>query len=216
MENTPRGFVAVLLLILAAILVGGGVYFFYTQQHTPASKPAVAPSVTKDVASTEPGITCRENDQYFVVQKDNAPDVGSDLLVKYKTSPDQQIPCTYSVGTGDYEIQNGNGAQYFSALAGNFLITDNGTAPDPRGLTVFDLTKRAQVFADIYSKPLSMDGMAVTYWVASGETPTADNCPGLSEYQSNGLGAALETRVTLDLSALTKSISSEQRCAARQ
>jgi hypothetical protein len=219
MRQPQRGFAIVFFLIFAALLVLG-TYLYYqsgaqSSQHV-ADTTAPASTGMRIVTGEVAGIICYENAQYVVIAKDNTPDVGIDLLVKYKSSPEQQIACTYTVQAGDYEIKNGNGAQYYYTITGNFLITDNGTAPDPRGLAVFDLEKRALVFTDRYSKPISVDGTTVQYWATSTEEPTDANCPDMAAWKAGGLGAAIDVHVSLNLTTLQKTDMGERRCAARQ
>lgn len=214
MKNLKWTVVIPLLLVLALALVGGMMYSSFKSGSQ--SSDSSATSTDSSIPSDEPGVSCHDTPLYYVVQKQKADSVGTDILVKYKKSEEEEVACSYKVGQGDYEIANGDGAQYLYAITNNFLITDNGTAPDPRGLVVFDLNKRKEIFTDQYSKPLNVDGTTVTYWATSKKTPTAENCPDLASYQSNGLTAAIETEVSVEISTLTKKDLGKERCAARQ
>ena len=158
---------------------------------------------------------CHETQKYFAIENSLADSVGTNILVKYKTTANQHFACSYTVGKNDFEIKNGD-ADYFLAFTDNFLVIDRGTAPDPRGLIVYDLRSRTQVYADRYSKPWSVAGDTITYWNPTDTKATTQNCPKLAEYTSQGLGALIESRVTLDLSTLTKKASGEYRCSVTQ
>jgi hypothetical protein len=157
---------------------------------------------------------CVGNDKYFVISKDKTDEVWSDILIKYKSSPSQIISCQYSKGSGDFEVAGD--AMYVLALENNFLIIDSGTGPDPRGLTVYDLNTRKKVFEDSYSSPVDIQNNVINYWTDSTKTATEKNCPDLKEWQADGLGAAIDAHVSLNISTLTKTDLGEYRCSARQ
>ena len=113
----------------------------------------------------------------------------------------------------NYEYQE---AQYFLASTTDFLIIDQGTAPDPRTIIVYDLNKCEKVYEGQYSKPFSLADNMVTYWEPTSEEVTNKNCPEHQGYEKNGLGAGIENLITLDLSSLAKTFLNESRCRARQ
>ena len=160
-------------------------------------------------------LSCNDSPNYFIISKSLTDSVGSDILVKSKTSQSQIIPCVYTVGQNDFEIKNAM-AEYFLAATGHFLILDSGTAPYPRGLIVYDLNTREKIYTDKYSQPISVSGSSVTYWSPTSIKPTALNCPKLAEYSAGGLGAEVEHFVTLDLPSATKTDSGQSRCSATQ
>ena len=158
--------------------------------------------------------TCNENSKYFVLSNSY---LGS-FIVKYKTTPDQKISCIYSVTNPDFEIK-GLEATYFLALTDNFLILDQGTAPPPRGLLVYDLRSRKQVYSDTYADfaiPTTTNGDTITYWDPTNEKPTSKNCSSLNEYTADGLGVVIESQVSLDLNSLSKKDLGEYRCSPTQ
>ncbi|MDR3547689.1 MAG: hypothetical protein P4M11_05380 [Candidatus Pacebacteria bacterium] len=205
-----------IILIIAAIIVIGVASFFAVKFWMP--KPAVETSqeetsfVTTDSTDKR---TCHESEKYFEVQNSLGDLVGSDILIKYKTAIDQRFSCTFIVENGDFEIKNAD-ADYFLAFTDNFLLIDRGTAPEPRGLIVYDLRSRKQVYEDRYASPWSVAGDTVTYWNPVDTKVTTQNCPDLATYTSQGLGAVIESQVTLDLTTLTKKATGEYRCSITQ
>lgn len=161
------------------------------------------------------GDTCHETQSYYGIEKHLGDSVTTKILVKYKASPDQHFKCIYSVAKGDFEITNGE-ADHLLTFTNNFLVLDRGTAPEPRGLMVYDLHTRKQVYTDRYATPWGGSGDTITYWSPVATKPTANTCPKLGEYTKQGLGAVIEDKVTLDLSTLTKKDSGESRCMATQ
>jgi hypothetical protein len=217
---------------IIALLLAGGAYFYFQNTTAPlTTQPATATSTTETAAD---GTTCHDSAKYFVIEKNRTDSVGSDVLVKYKTSPNQHIDCAYFVDKSDYEILNGeNGAQYFFAVTGNFLLMDNGTGPEQRELTIFDLNKRTQVFADEYTgtRDIGINGTLVQYWTTTpshtngvpiidssgtAEPATQANCPEFEQYRSDGLTPSIVAHVSLDLSTLVKTDSGQRRCDAQQ
>ena len=107
-------------------------------------------------------------------------------------------------------------AEFFLASTTDFILIDQGTAPDPRGLIVFDLKKCQRVYNDRYSKPFEVQGNTVTYWNPIDEPVTEKNCPEGKTYTKQGLGVGIELLVTLDLSTLEKKSLNQFRCQPRQ
>jgi hypothetical protein len=159
-------------------------------------------------------INCKDSSKYFVISRSEN-DSGTDFLVKYKTSNNQIMPCSYIVEKTDFELKD-QAATYFLALTDDFLILDSGTAPDPRGLTVYNLNSRKKVYTDSYSKPISIQNDTMIYWSPIEEKVTNENCPEISQYLANGLSAGIEARVSLSLSNLIKKELGEYRCSPRQ
>jgi hypothetical protein len=160
-------------------------------------------------------LQCHDSPKYFAVEKSLADSVGSDILIKYKTEPSQNIPCAYTPVSGDLELKNVM-AEYFLTFTDNFLVLDKGTAPEPRGLVVYDLRTREMVFTDSYAKPVEVVGDSITYWSKTDQKPTIQNCPNLAEYTGYGLGAVVMSKVTVDLSSRIKSDLGVFECIAVQ
>jgi type II secretory pathway pseudopilin PulG len=155
------------------------------------------------------GLTCYDNLKYFLIAKD-----GSNNIVKYKTDSNQNIPCEYIVGENDFK--SGAGAEYFMSFDGKFLLTDSGTAPGCRGLTVYDLDKKRTIYKDTYCTPVTIDGSIVSYWTPTKVKPDNTNCPNLSEYLSQTGSAEIESHVSLNLDTLVKKDFGESRCSVTQ
>lgn len=159
---------------------------------------------------------CISNEKYFVISKQAEDYAGSDILVKYKSSPAEEIACDYSKGESDFEILNNQGAQYILALENDFLILDSGTGPDPRGLIVYDVKKQKKIFTDGYSQPVTIKDNSISYWAESSIKATESNCASFLENQGHGNPSAIDKRITLNLLTLTTKDLGEQRCSSRQ
>lgn len=161
------------------------------------------------------GLECHDSLKYFAVQKSLSDTVGSDILIKYKTNSSQNYPCAYNVANGDFELKNVL-AEYFLTFTDNFLVLDKGTAPEPRGLIVYDLRSRKIVFTDSYAKPVTVSGDSIIYLSKTSIKPTIANCPSLNDYTKNGLGAVIMSKITVDLSTLDKKDLGPTVCLATQ
>jgi hypothetical protein len=183
----------ILILIILIITITIGAYCFVKKEKT---------LVVKDLGTIS-GLECHDSPKYFFIQKSLSDSVGSNILIKYKTNPNQSFPCTYTVTSSDFEIQNVL-AEYFLMFTDNFLVLDSGTAPPPRGLIVYDLNSRNKIFIDIYTKPVTVTGDNITYFSKTSIEPTIQNCPSLKDYTENSLGAVIISKVTVNLSSLDK------------
>jgi hypothetical protein len=157
-------------------------------------------------------LICHESSNYLAISRPMISSPGSDLLIKYKASASQKIPCNYFVEKNDFELKNNGGSNYFMGLEGKFLIMDSGTAVNNRGITVYDLSKQDKVFSDLYSsgEPV-IDNNTITYWTNTNELTTIENCPQL--YNSGG---AIVSQVFFDFSTLIKKDLGNIRCVYQE
>ena len=175
----------------------------------------VVDRVRKQIISAEMNqVRCYQSTRYFVVAKDLKGKGGTDFLVKYKSTADEKLPCRYLFGKNDFEIKN-EWAEYFAGLTSHFLILDSTTGPGPSGLTIWDLKKRKKVYEGSWSDPMEITDDSIVYWAETGEA-TVDNCPERARWESHGLGAAIETKVVLNLSDFSVSKTKQTRCSPRQ
>lgn len=202
-SRRTRAILAIVLLAVYILIVL--TIFVFTGA---SSKDDVSVSASQD-------LTCYSSTMYMVIQKRVDDSVSSNILVKYKKSADQIIPCVYTVQPEDFEITNEE-ADSFLLFTTNYLVLDIGTAPEPRTIDVYDLQTHSKVFTDSYAKPIFAQGDTVTYWEPSIETPTNGTCSELAQNQKNGLGSLIEQKVTVDLATQTKVASGEKRCVATQ
>lgn len=168
---------------------------------------------TTDTAMGE--LKCHYNAGYLVVEKPRGSEVGTDILVQRRTDAAATPECAYAKADGDFELSTEDPI-YYLGLTGNFLLLDEGTAPPPRGLKVYDLVQSAMVYSDQYNRPVEIGEGTLTYWQPTKTAPTAENCPDLATLKENGLGAGIERRVKLDVATQTLEVLGETRCSARQ
>jgi hypothetical protein len=216
----------ILLVIVIVIVFGKGAYSIFIKTTSNESRNNILSkqSVQENIQfqqkfnpnqAEQDVFRCVSNDKYFVIEKVLTDRAGSDILVKYKSTNDQQYPCEYLVNDADFEIKS-EWAEYIFALENDFLILDSGTSPPPRGLIIYDLTKRKEVFTDLYSHPIVISSNTVTYWSPTKIEPNEINCPKITEYKLAGLEALIEERVVLTLSTFNRTNLGEHRCSPTQ
>lgn len=236
-----RGFAPIIAIIVAVvvIVIGIGVYDYFgnklnltlPNQFNQSNNIILSPTEATTPTSTQTDInmgnedsfdsipTCYDYKKYFVVTK-NLTGVTTGFLVKYKSSEDQKFECKYIARENDFEIKI-KWAAWVYALENNFFIIDIGTGPPPRGLVVYDLTKRAEVYSDTYSIPIVVSNNTIDYWSQSDEEVTKKNCPEFDKWVAEGLfyyygGVVIYKHVIFDLSSLTKKELGEYKCSRRQ
>jgi len=108
---------------------------------------------------------CCQSPDYFVIEASLIDSVGSDILVKYKKDYSDEIECKYIVGPTDFEIRN-EWAEYFMGIRNNFLMLDSGTGPGPRGLIIYDLSKRKKLYETSCSCPVEyISDSKLSFWL---------------------------------------------------
>lgn len=169
--------------------------------------------------TTSDGNTCYDLKDYFIVTRDEINDPGENILVKYNKNNTKEFNCEYTVEEGDFELKKTrtensntiNFAQYYSNIKDNFLIVDEGTGSS-RTVRIFDIEKHKEVFNDSYHGELNLEGNILTYWRVTKDIPNKENCSKVDEYKKNGVGAQIETKVSLNLIDLTKTQFKEFKC----
>ena len=158
-----------------------------------AAEKSLIASEGKIVSEGSNQIRCYQSPRYFVIEKNIKARVGNDFLVKFKATAEDNPPCSYALEDNDFEIKN-EWAAYFSGLKDDLLFLESYTCPGPFILSIWDLTKRQKVFEGSCNDPIFQDD-SILYWLDTGTAATRDNCPELPQWESHGLGGAIETRV---------------------
>ena len=111
------------------------------------------------------------------------------------------------------------GFEFFQGLAGNVLITDSGSAPDGRILTLYNVDKRSKFLQfDDYAddpKDLAIKNNKLTLWYKTSYA-TKTNCRQYKQWTTQGFGAVLESQVSVDLTSHRVVDTSRRRCQPRQ
>jgi len=160
---------------------------------------------------------CQSSDGFVVYEISRDMEVGSDFIVQ-KNASDMVAgkSCSYFEKPDDYVLADFD-ASYLETVYKNLLVLDSGTGPGPRGLSVYDLSKRETVFEGSYmSSSLEIEGSKLTYWEPVDRLADVENCPVFEENVGYGLGSGFEERVTLELTTLLLERTGQVKCSARQ
>lgn len=203
-----------ILVLFGASYVGRSI----TSQQNKLNEELNTPEIPKDFTLNDN--TCYDRFNYLVVTRVvSLGDSGEDILVKYKTEDNQNIECEYNFTEGDFEIPGSRSddsgvsshSQYFSYIKDNFLIINEGTGTS-RVVRIFDLEKRKEVSSGNYHGELDLRDNILTYWRITNDVPNKENCSKIDEYKKSGVGAQIETKVSLNLNDLTKKEFEEFKC----
>ena len=199
---------------MSIITIFLGAYFIEVMAGEKGQNQTAKMGYKQIIATDTNKVRCYQSTHYLVVAKDLEQKGGTDFLIKYEPDAKAKLPCSYIVADNDFEIKN-EWAEYFAGLTGDSLILDSTTGPGPSGLTIWDLRKRKKVYEGLWAGPTQIKDDSIIYWKET-EEATGDNCPELHQWKSHGLGAAIETKVILDLSDFRISKTKERRCSPRQ
>lgn len=97
------------------------------------------------------------------------------------------------------------------------LITDSGSGPDGRTLTLYAIDKKSKILqlADYSDEDLALKNNKLILWRKTSYA-TKQTCPPYKQWGSQGLGAVIETQVIVDLVTYRVVETSSRRCQPRQ
>jgi hypothetical protein len=97
-----------------------------------------------------------------------------------------------------------------------YLLLDAGTGPDPRVLTVIDVSKNRSILDTAYSSPAEfVDSDKIKFWTERKDSSFL-KCKEFEKRQADGLGCAVDDEVMFDLRKHTFNKTGKSRCAPRQ
>lgn len=156
-----------------------------------------------------------ESNTHWVLTKELEDEVGSDIFVKKRTANDKTPAVDNLLKNNSFSHRNVI-AEYFFGIYHGLLFLDSGTGPEPRGLMIYDIEKKKKVYEGGYSSPISIDSNGkLIFWVEKGEA-TAKNCPQIESWKKEGLDAAIEGKIILDLRTFKTETTPGSRCSPRQ
>lgn len=164
---------------------------------------------------TLPGLRCYTFRSYAVIEKQDTAAVGNDVLVKYRKSSNDRLPCAYLVKSSDFEIKNRLGNS-FLGLLGDLIFIESGTGANVDGLAIYNLSLRKKVFETGIADdgPVGFIGpRTVTLWEPARDA-TKENCPRYRQIEAEGLQPTLEEQYTLDLVKFSSKFTGRTRCSA--
>jgi len=120
---------------------------------------------------------------------------------------------SHIIGTGETE-----GSNFFAGVYKNYLFIDQGTGPDHRILSVYDLNQKKLILLTEYSDPKLQNGLLTYYKTLVPDPGVIKNipCPEAEKWESQGLTVLYEQKETFTLSTARRLPIREYRCRAGQ
>jgi len=158
--------------------------------------------------------------QEYEIHVEPSPELEGMNIFLYSPEMSQGNPCkvdrknaSHIIGTGETEGNN-----FFAGVYGNYLFIDQGTGPDLRILSVYDLSNKKLVLYNEYSDAELKDGV-LTYFKTLVPKPgvVADiSCPDAKKWKKQGLTVIYEQRENFDLNTEMRDTVEDYRCRAGQ
>jgi len=120
---------------------------------------------------------------------------------------------SHIIGTGETE-----GSNFFAGVYKNYLFIDQGTGPDQRILSVYDLDQKKLILLTEYSDPKLKDGV-LTYYKTLVPDPSVIEeipCPEAEKWREQALTVLYEQKETFTLNTGRRLPIREYRCRAGQ
>jgi len=112
---------------------------------------------------------------------------------------------------------------HFEALCGDYLLVDAGCCPGPRGLIVYDLSRKKSILSEMCldwpAAPTLRDGRWLTYMEDLGDFENdlpGVKCPEAAKWRRDQMGVGYEEKVVFDLRSLQKTRTGVITCSPRQ
>ena len=208
--------VCLILLILSVILAGCS---SEANKPTSAQKAGLIPG-TEDPIIKE----CDSGTAYiyknYEIHVEPSPELEGMNIFLYSPEVSKGNPCGLDRKNASHIIGTGEtiGSNYFEGIYGYYLFIDQGTGPDMRILTVYDLSLRKLVLLTEYSDPELKDGI-LTYYKTLVPTPgtmAAIPCPDKDKWEQEGFTILYEQKESFTLSTETRIPVEGYRCRAGQ
>jgi hypothetical protein len=180
-------------------------------------KEVVGNSEAPKIIKLKDNVVCYSYRKYAVIVSPTD-EVGEDIKVIAKLgASDESFLTDLKKAPIHFKVPEGD--NFFYGIFDDLMFIDSGTGPDPRGLDVFDMSQKKNVFSGSYSQPIALDkDRRLIYYeeVDEKKLKKKPDCPEAEEWKQNNLGVAYEEKVSLDLKTFKIARSGQLRCAARQ
>lgn len=152
----------------------------------------------------------------YVVKTLASEAVGDDIEVFRRVQSNSVADSCENTGAPYYTIKNAD-ANYFAGLSGEYLLVDNGTGTDGRGLEVFNLQSKKSIYSTEYYDELEIQqGRFVIYHKFSETKGALKNCRQAAQWKKDGFGIGWGRQSKLDLQTLKETPLGAIRCRAFQ
>ena len=158
--------------------------------------------------------------QEYEIHVEPSPDAQGMNIFIYDPGVSGGNPCGLDRKTAANIISTGEtgGNNFFGGIYENNLFIDQGTGPDRRILSVYNMSTKKLVLYTEYSDPGLKDGV-LTYYKTLVPDPGVINkiaCPDAKEWKDKGLTVLYEQKESFDLKTESRTPIDEYRCRAGQ
>ena len=138
----------------------------------------------------------------------------------YSPEVSNSNPCNLDRATASHIIGTGEteGNNFFAGVYENYLFIDQGTGPDQRMLSIYDLAQKKLILFTEYSDPDLKEGILTYYKTLVPDPGVIENipCPDAKKWTDQGLTVLYEQKETFTLKSESRLPASDYRCRARQ
>jgi hypothetical protein len=127
-----------------------------------------------------------------IITKNNDSEVGEVILIKSMVDKKCKWDKSAWKITGP--------ANYYFGKFQNLIFVDNGTGPDMRQISIFDINSHIQQFNDTYVEPISIAKNQLSYWQPAAIIANKQNCNKFAEASKTGLTPQIQKQMQLNLS----------------
>lgn len=116
------------------------------------------------------------------------------------------------------DTEETEGSNFFSGVYRNYLFIDQGTGPDQRILSVYDLVQNKLILLTGYSDPILKDGVLTYYKPLEPDPGVIENipCPDAQKWRERALTVLYEQKQNFTLKTEIRLPIREYRCRAGQ
>ena len=120
---------------------------------------------------------------------------------------------SHIIGTGETE-----GSNFFAGVYKSYLFIDQGTGPDHRTLSVYDLTQKKLILLTEYSDPKLQDGVLTYYKTLVPDPGVIENipCPDAEKWREQAHIVLYEQKENFTLNTERRLPIREYRCRSGQ
>ena len=202
-----------LLIFVLTIIVIRAVSFAQSKKESIGVKGTQVPVANQKKKQGQ----CYVCNKYVIFTTETEDGVGEDIRIalRGRSSDAKQLCDDKSAKT--YFIIKNDDSNFFFGLFEDYLFVDIGTGPEPRGLSVFDLSRKKKIYDASYNTPIKISaGPALDFWMPLEKDLPKKQCPQAKKWEAQGLGFGFERRVILDLKTLKERTIGQPRCTPRQ
>ncbi|MFN3188405.1 MAG: hypothetical protein ACK42D_02585 [Candidatus Paceibacteria bacterium] len=204
-------------IVLAGSVILAIAVVFFVANNSSNSIDVVNDGNNQPSTNSSMGYTCNENDDYLVVtEQGDLADNEARLVVYQKSALPESVSCSLHLIEPVLEVE----VEATSVLEvfGDYLLTDTGTGPSLRTLSVYDLTAGERILSEGYYQPEELSLIpptSISYWRGSDVGPTVESCNGYNEIVEQSFTPQIIVQVERNL-VTNAEVVSESRCIATQ